>query len=92
MSTSTRLPLADRARQLTRDMKLGQREEAIANRQRARKRKCPYNICMGLNHSMRYRKVVAERLRTYGRHPIHRGSTEDFEQDESDLEWDAKTR
>ena len=76
MATAERLPLCDNTRQLARDMKLLGREEAIANRQGARKRKCPCNICLGLNHSLRYREIVAEHLRTYGRHPTQRGSTE----------------
>ena len=76
MATATRLPLSDRNRRIARDEKLARREEDIASRQGARKRKCPCNICMGLNHSLRFRAVVADHLRIYGRHPLHRGSTE----------------
>ncbi|KAG0599761.1 hypothetical protein M758_12G176400, partial [Ceratodon purpureus] len=84
-----RLPLRDGRRQSARDEKLAQREEAYADRMGARRRLCPCNVCLGQNHSMRFRGVVSQHLRKYGRHPFHRGSTEGFEADESDTEWDA---
>ena len=71
-----RWPLRDKRRRDARDLKLAEREEAIADQIRAVKRKCPCNICMGENHSMRLRAVVRDHLRLYGRHPYHRGSTE----------------
>ena len=76
MENVNRLPLRDQGRKEARDQKLTRREEAIADRAGARKRKCPCNICMGENFSMRFRAVVQSHLRLYGRHPYHRGSTE----------------
>ena len=70
------LPMQDRRRRLARDAKLNAREERLADRARATKRVCPCNICCGENRSLRYRGVVREHLKKYGRHPYHRGSTE----------------
>src|SRR5947209_4111196 len=71
-----RWPLRDKRRRDARDLKLAAREEAIADRVRAVKRKCPCNICMGESFSMCLRPVVRDHLRLYGRHPYHRGATE----------------
>ena len=76
MDAEMRLPLRDRRRKDARDVKLIAREEAMADRQGATKRNCPCNICMGENFSLRFRAVVRQHLRLYGRHPCHRGSTE----------------
>ncbi|KAG0572855.1 hypothetical protein KC19_VG130400 [Ceratodon purpureus] len=74
-----RLPVGDSRRRELRDAKLTFREELLADRHRALKRVCPCNICMGENRSPRFRAVVWQHLRKYGRHPAHRGSTEGFE-------------
>lgn len=71
-----RWPLREKRRRDARDLKLAAREEAIADQQSARKRKCPCNICMGENFSMQIRAVVRDHLKLYGRHPYHRGSTQ----------------
>ena len=76
MDTEMGLPLRDRRHRDARDVKLSAREEAMADRQGATKRKCPCNICIGENFSLRFRAVVRQHLRLYERHPYHRGSTE----------------
>ncbi|KAG0604677.1 hypothetical protein M758_10G187700, partial [Ceratodon purpureus] len=86
MEAQPRLPLQDRRRRDVRDSKLSFREELLADRTRSLKRVCPCNICLGENRSMRYRAVVRRHLSEYGRHPYHRGSTQGFDPDESDLE------
>ncbi|KAG0599650.1 hypothetical protein M758_12G168900, partial [Ceratodon purpureus] len=86
MASEPRLPLQDSRRRDARDLKLNIREEIVADRQGATKRVCPCNICMGENFSIRFRAVVREHLKLYGRHPWRRGSTEGFPKDESDGE------
>ena len=71
-----RLLMADRRRRALRDAKLMFREELVADRTQAQKRVYPCNICLGETRSLLYRSVVNQHLRTYGRHPYHRGSTE----------------
>ena len=76
MAENIRLSLRDKRRQDARDVKLTFREELRADRTREVKRYCPCNVCLGEIRSLRYRAVVCEHLRKYGRHPYYRGSTE----------------
>ena len=76
MENAERLPIDDKRRQDARDQKLLFREELVADRTRAAKRSCPCNVCLGEVRSVRYRATVRQHLRTYGRHPCRRGTTQ----------------
>ena len=71
-----RLRRGDTRRIDARDRKLQFREEIIADRTGCLKRRCPCNICLGENRSLRFRSIVRDHLKRYGRHPFHRGRTE----------------
>ncbi|KAG0623573.1 hypothetical protein M758_3G184200, partial [Ceratodon purpureus] len=86
MDNGERLPIQNIQRRKARDAKLQFREELIADRTSAAKRICPCNICLGENRSLRFRAVVRDHLRRYGRHPSRRGSTQGFNSDDSDVE------
>ncbi|KAG0594482.1 hypothetical protein M758_UG081500, partial [Ceratodon purpureus] len=79
-------PIRDKRRRERRDVKLSFREELLADRTGARRRLCPCNICCGETRSMRYRSIVRDHVKRYGRHPYYRGPTEGFDMDESDQE------
>ncbi|KAG0632027.1 hypothetical protein M758_1G299200, partial [Ceratodon purpureus] len=86
MDEDVRFPIQDSRRINARDAKLQFREELVADRSRATKRTCPCNICLGEGRSLRFRAVVRDHLRRYGRHASQRGSTEGINSDDSDVE------
>ncbi|KAG0574955.1 hypothetical protein KC19_VG305700 [Ceratodon purpureus] len=86
MDTDMRLPVHDNRRREARDVKLEFREELVADRIQAFRRVCACNICLGENRSLRFKAVVRDDLRRYGRHAYHQGSTQGIDPDESDAE------